>query len=83
MRIPRTLPDTLAQVPTYGAITHPRTSLGKPDPRIQIVRTSPRRVVLLRAYREAGKHWEGVRLSFEDWYQKVVEFQREGGHAVR
>lgn len=76
MIIPRKLPDTLSQIATYGAIRR------NGDRAIQIVRTSPRRITLLRAYRESGKQWAGVPMSFEDWYLKVVEFQRAGGHTV-
>lgn len=83
MRIKRTLPDT--PVTTYGAFRHsrPASLFAKPQTSIQIVRTSPRLVVLKRAYREAGKQWKGVPMSFEEWYAEVVKFQREEGHAVK
>lgn len=74
MKIPRKLNDT--PDPSYGALRRNPNA-------IQIVRTSPRLVVLKRAYRQAGKQWKGERMSFEDWYQKVVEFQRSEGHTVR
>ncbi len=73
MKIKRTLADTPA--PTYGAV--------KRGWRVQIVRTAPRLITLKRAYRKAGRLWNGQLMSFEDWYAEVVKFQREGGHEVK